>query len=58
MATYRTLIEALLKCSRADLAEKVGELLAQSKYEHIELWIQTCSHNSVLIITGDCRSLP
>lgn len=33
-ATYRKLIEALLKCGRADIAKKVGELLAQSKYEH------------------------
>jgi len=31
-ATYRKLIEALLKCSRADVAEQVCELLAQSKY--------------------------
>ena len=34
-ATYRKLIEALLKCGREDIAKKVGELLAQSKYEHI-----------------------
>jgi len=33
-ATYRKLIEALLKCCRADLAKEVGELLARSKYEH------------------------
>ena len=47
-ATYRTLIEALLRCSRADLAEKVGELLAQSKYEHravdTDMQSQLCSH--------------
>ena len=30
-ANYRTLIEALLKCSRADLAQEVSEWLAQSK---------------------------
>lgn len=32
-ATYRKLIEALLKCSRADVAEQVCELLNQSKYK-------------------------
>ena len=30
-ATYGALIEALLKCSRADLARRVCELLVQSK---------------------------
>lgn len=30
-ATYRMLIEALLKCSRADHAQRVCELLAESK---------------------------
>ena len=30
-ATYRKLIEALLKCSRADLANKMCELLAHGK---------------------------
>lgn len=33
-ATYRKLIEAFLKCSRADLAQKVCELLAQGKCNH------------------------
>jgi len=31
MANYRTLIEALLKCSRADLAQEVCEVLVQGK---------------------------
>ena len=47
-ATYRRLLEALLECSRADLAEKVCELLAQSKYEHrnvdVDMQLQHCSH--------------
>ena len=30
-ATYRTLIEALLRCNRRDDAQKVCELLAESK---------------------------
>ena len=33
-ATIRELIEALLRCSRADLAQKVCELLTQSEYKH------------------------
>lgn len=31
-ATYRNLIEALLKCTRAEHAQEVCELLTQSKY--------------------------
>lgn len=31
-ATYRTLIEALLRCSRTDCARDVCKLLAQSKF--------------------------
>ena len=33
-ATYGVLIEALLKCSRADCAGNVCKLLTQSKYRH------------------------
>ena len=53
LANYRTLIEALLKCSRADLAQEVCEWLAQSKWK--DKWM---CYNTVLIITGDRRSFP
>ena len=43
-ATYRTLTEALLKCSRADHAQDVCELLAQSEF----FWILTFSVNTVV----------
>ena len=33
-ATTRELIKALLNCSRADLAQKVCELLTESEYNH------------------------
>ena len=39
-ATYRKLIEALLKCYRRDIAQNVCELLVQSKY-HVA---RSCGH--------------
>ena len=36
-ATYRRLIEALLKCRRVDDAQKVCELLAPSKHRHVDI---------------------
>ena len=36
-ATYRRLIEALLKCCRGDNAQKVCELLAPSKHSHVDI---------------------
>ena len=54
-ATYGVLIEALLKCSRAICARDVCKLLTQSKYGHRAVDIRS---QTVLIITGDCRSFP
>ena len=36
-ATYRQLIEALLKCRKGDDAQKVCELLAPSKHRHVDI---------------------
>ena len=47
-ATYRKIIEALLRCSRADLARQVCELLAPGKCKHraVDVGIQSqhCSY--------------
>ena len=39
-ATYRRLIEALLKCHRGGDAQKVCELLAPSKRRHVDIDMQ------------------
>ena len=47
-ATYRKIIDALLKCTRADLARQVCELLAPRKCKHraidVGMQSQHCSH--------------
>ena len=46
-ATYRKIIDALLKCSRADLARQVCELLAPRKCKHraigVDMQSQHCN---------------
>ena len=39
-ATYRRLIEALLRCHRGGDAQKVCELLASSKHRHVDIDMQ------------------
>ena len=39
-ATYRRLIEALLRCHRGGDAQKVCELLAPSKHRHVDIDMQ------------------
>lgn len=46
-ATYRKLIDALLKCSRADLAQEVCELLAQSKCKDRSGWYSNTVFNYI-----------
>ena len=51
-ATYRTLLEALLKCKRAGDAQKVCKLLAQSKCCWIVCRKMTVHANTVVWIAG------
>ena len=51
-ATYRTLVEALLKCSRADLAQHVCEWLVQSKFKDIPVNVDMQVTTLSLVIAG------
>ena len=55
-ATYRMLIEALLKCSRADLAQQLCEWLVQSKFKDIPVNVDMQITTLSLVIAGASSS--
>ena len=57
-ATYCMLIEALLKCSRADLAQKLCEWLVQSKFKDIPVNVDMQVTTLSLVIAGASPEQP
>ena len=55
-ATYRTLVEALLKCSRADLAQQVCEWLVPRKFKDIPVNVDMQVTTLSLVIAGASSS--
>ena len=58
MANYRTLVEALLNCSRADLAQEVCEVLVQSKCKSRNVGCITTLFSISLVIAGASPQQP